>query len=861
MRNTQIKKEMKKLLLLLLPLGQSIFGHGPHGIHETEDHNHHSNISHLEHYSGDFTDTDNDGMTDVAEIKYGYDPNTSSSFPTDDFIVNDLEQVEEVSAIDSYEFANLVVVKTDNGIQLRWDEPNGDYSWSKYSMTLYAGEKQLYYGGHGWDHADVSYSAFELNGNEVLVGSLSETNQNNGEFVRDYPSFQIDLSNYPIQPTIYGLETNEIRFKFTNFTTEQKEKYVDFMRRVIPILNDVLGVPSESFTCEFIMQDEGANSWITMNHGREIYLDSNWNPRLLVHEMVHMWEGKLGFSWSGENREYSDDLSAFAEVAEGTAYKVLHDYVMAYPNHYVSHDTAKGGSWNNWSSDAWSYDLYKHQKFTGGGTYWTGDLRAVNHRYSLSAMLIQIILVENPDFIKNMRSDLFDIVNADDHILSRDEIINLWASNAETINGIDTKLYLDAMPVFNGRKLDQGFYPVVNIRSESDVDVFSSYSVDGMFWWNYIVPDDSSDVEVYGSTPISSLNLPEWVKYNYNPNDGYYYLDTNDMPYTLSVQDVYGQEIKSFDLRSDNTYQDEERIIPNTLGEVRVSDNNDVAPNKFTQGLYKYNVTYTDIIQYTDQASEEFYFMGEQDIYQNENEILIMIGVDSMFTEKINVTGENFSLDLEVINGCGILKTSDIPLNKEMMLTITISSHDEQHTYKRALVHAGNSWGQYRQQLLIIDRDFDGIEDLYDNDLSESNISTKYTSYYNKYYGDTDDGNTDDGNTDSGDNYDDDWLDIILTDWDSAELVGSGWRFLDWFGYFYQSEINHKWVYHANLGWLYIPGSSFESIWMYSEKYGWIWTTNNYFPFVFIRDSGWVYFNFEQNLYYDFTQQKYIDLK
>ena len=47
-------------------------------------------------------------------------------------------------------------------------------------MTLYAGEKQLYYGGHGWDHADVSYSAFELNGNEVLVGSLSETNQNNG---------------------------------------------------------------------------------------------------------------------------------------------------------------------------------------------------------------------------------------------------------------------------------------------------------------------------------------------------------------------------------------------------------------------------------------------------------------------------------------------------------------------------------------------------------------------------------------------------------------------------------------------------------------------------------------------------------
>ena len=847
---------MKKLLLLLFPLGQSIFGHGPHGIHETDNHNHHSTISHLEYYSGDFTDTDDDGMTDVAEIKYGYDPNVSSSFPTDDFIVGELDQLEEVSVIDSYEFANLVVIKTDSGIKFRWDEPNGDYSWSKYSMTLYAGEKLLYYGGHGWNHADVSYSNFDLKGDEILVGSLNETNQNNGEFVKEHTSFQIDLSNYPVEPIYYGHESNKITFKFTNFTNEQQEKYVDFMKRVIPILNSILGVPSESFTCEFIMQDDKANSWVTMNQGREIYLDANWNPRLFVHEMVHMWEGKLGFSWSGVNREYADDLSAFAEIAEGIAYKVLHEYVMAYPTHYVAKEIVSGGAWNNWSSEAWSYDLYKHQKFTGGGTYWTGDLRAVSHRYSLSAMLIQIILVENPDFIKNMRSDLFNIVNADDHILSREEIINLWASNVETINGIDTKSYINAMPVFNGRKLDQGFYPIVNIRNEADVDIFASYAVEGLFWWNFIVSDDSSEVEEYGSIPISSLNLPEWVDANYNPSDGYYYLDTNDMPLTLSVQNIYGEEIKSVDLRSDNTYQDEERIIPNSLGEVRVSDNNDVAPNKFTQGLYKYNITYTDIIQYTDEASENFYFMGEQNVYQNENEIVIMVGVDSMFTEKINVTGENFSLDLQVINGCGILKTSDIPLNKEMMLTITISSHDEQHTYKRALVHAGNSWGQYRQQLLIIDRDFDGIEDLYDNDLSESNISRKYTSYYNKYYGNNDGEDTDDGNI-----KDDDLIDIILTDWDSAELVGSGWKFLDWFGYFYQSQINNKWNYHQHLGWVYIPGNSFDSIWMYSEKYGWIWTTDNYFPFVFIRDSGWVYFNFEQNLYYDFTQQQYKDLK
>ena len=385
------------------------------------------------------------------------------------------------------------------------------------------------------------------------------------------------------------------------------------------------------------------------------------------------------------------------------------------------------------------------------------------------------------------------------------------------------------------------------------------------------------------------------------------------MPYTLSVQNVYGEEIKSFDLRSDNTYQDEAQIIPNTLGEVRVSDNNDVAPNKFTQGLYKYNVTYTDILQYTNEASEDFYFMGEQNLYQNEDEILIMVGVDSMFTEKINVTSENFSLDLEVINGCGILKTSDIPLNKEMMLTITISSHDEQHTYKRALVHAGNSWGAYRQQLLIIDRDFDGVEDLYDNDLSESEIQESYAAYRELYPLDSnssnDDSLTDSNTTESGnqsnttnvkDNIDDpidmvddsgdyvdpidmvddstDWLpvgedvDMVGDDDDSAgdfnnytsdpdqfTNLGNGWSNVGWLGTLF--DTSSGWSYHTNLKWIYPVFDSSGSLWFWQENLGWCWTANNIFPYVFQNENNWIYLEYSdpKNLrYYDFVLKKRI---
>ena len=41
----------------------------------------------LSNYGSDFTDTDGDGMTDVAELRYGFDPNDKNSFPTKDYTI------------------------------------------------------------------------------------------------------------------------------------------------------------------------------------------------------------------------------------------------------------------------------------------------------------------------------------------------------------------------------------------------------------------------------------------------------------------------------------------------------------------------------------------------------------------------------------------------------------------------------------------------------------------------------------------------------------------------------------------------------------------------------------------------------
>ena len=850
---------MKKIIYITpLFLCQSLFGHGPHGQGNTH-HSHEDTSSLLQYYSGDFTDSDNDGMTDIAESKYGYNPNSSQSFPDLDFVVTETDS-DAVDAIDSYNFIDAMIFQKSYGICLKWNQNDpSDYAW-KYGLSLYNGDDVIFNGGHDWDFAKIDYSRFGLDGTEELVGQFEEHDPTNGEHIKSHPQFNINLNDYPITMinNEIGANTNQIKFKFVGFSDEQKTQYTDFIRRLIPIFNDVVGYPAESFVCEFIMNEESSNSWVTLDHGRVIELDSNWNPRLLVHEMVHMWDGKYAFCWSGEHRDYEDRFSGFAEIAEGIAYKILHEYVMAYPTHSVSVDTINGGAWNNWSCMASTYDLQKHQRFTGGGTFWTGELRTNQNRYNNSAMFVQTILVENPSFVKDMRQSLFEILRQNpSKILEREEIVNLWANTIDTVNGIDFKKYINAIPVFNGRKLDQGFYPIMRVQSQYDLDVFSSYAVDGNFWWLTVTPDN-----------IDSFNIPDWVNRNLGA-DGWYYLDMNNMPYTLKVKDVFGEVIQTHDLVSDNTYQNDSKIVPLHLGEIRLSDTMEIAPNHFPTGLYVYNLTYTEVIEHTDEATEDFYFMGQQNIDQREGEYVLMFGVDSKFAESIVVklVSSNLEYELPVKNGCAVLQTSDIPFNTETMMEIKVSSNDESFTYKRALVHAGDPQGEYRQQFLIIDRDFDGIEDLYDGEVSELDINTKYTSYYNKHHGSTDGGSTDDGSTDDGstddgstddESTDDDLVDVIITDWDSAELIGNGWRFLDWFGYFYISEQNPRWFFHVDLGWLYVPSDNFNSVWMFSEKYGWIWTSEELFPFIYFRFNGWSYFDFQKKVYFEFKSSSYI---
>ena len=74
----------------------------------------------------------------------------------------------------------------------------------------------------------------------------------------------------------------------------------------------------------------------------------------------------------------------------------------------------------------------------------------------------------------------------------------------------------------------------------------------------------------------------------------------------------------------------------------------------------------------------------------------------------------------------------------------------------------------------------------------------------------------------------------------SGADVGSGWKRVGWFGYYFGAF--YPWVYHENLGWLYVVQKSGEDTWFYRERLGWVWTNKHVFPHMYLfKKAEWTY--------------------
>jgi predicted outer membrane repeat protein len=70
--------------------------------------------------------------------------------------------------------------------------------------------------------------------------------------------------------------------------------------------------------------------------------------------------------------------------------------------------------------------------------------------------------------------------------------------------------------------------------------------------------------------------------------------------------------------------------------------------------------------------------------------------------------------------------------------------------------------------------------------------------------------------------------------------VGGGWMEASWFGQYH--SIYYPWVYHSDLGWIYVIQSKSGESWMWKNSFGWFWTDIGVYPYFFLHSvQSWAY--------------------
>lgn len=648
------------------------------------------------HLSGDFTDTDGDGMTDAAERKYGFDAQDALSFPTEPELIAkanpERHEIEDSGVGAYYEV-------TADGFTIRWTDPE-DSDYYLLLRTEGSSEWNIYRSGHYIESAEVDFSTFNLSGNETLEGEFQEYIPDRNSW-QTFPRFVIDLSavEFP-EPHVPGDPSNRISYTFSSeFPPEAEIQYREFLKRVFPLLYEHLGPPAETLNV-FIDYAEYRDAFLVIDGGRTLLTDASFIPRLIVHEFVHAWKGQYAIT-SDENWEHDDSLTGFEEAtAEGMAFEIIHEYVRSYPDDPATIQLLEGRPHQYWSSGTTRYDAMKNIRWTGAGDFWTHNGGQTN-RYSIAATTFQMMIQENPSFMREFMSLYYETIRSDpDWRPNRADVIDMWETLVPELNGYPLGKYLNTLPVFNGHKLDEGVYILETIRAygESGDQQFAlAYAIpDGRLWW--------------GIREEELQSVPKWISTSLG-EDEYYYIDTQGASFAVDVTDAHGKEYATYTLETE--WDRRPDGAPRGFGwhspeELEMED--------FPIGLYKETVTFTDYVEHDEGARDSFYFFGLKGFEQAKGrDYVVMIGVDGVpeGTARIELLGEEHTTPIS--NGVAVFSSTEWPFDIQGRFPITITNAEgESREYHRTLIEAGTIHNFFQHQFIIVDTDFNGVEDQFE---------------------------------------------------------------------------------------------------------------------------------------------------
>ena len=464
---------------------------------------------------------------------------------------------------------------------------------------------------------------------------------------------------------------------------------------------DRLGPPAESFNCVITNTGRDSASFMIVDNGRTFLSDTSFIPRLIVHEFVHGWKGRFLFT-SDQNWEYDDALSGFEEAtAEGMAFEIIHEYVRSYPDDSATLQLLDSKPYQYWSHKTTCYDAIKYKRCTGAGSFWVCDGMECD-RYSIAATTFQLMVKEEPDAYRKIMQSYYGKINNDpDWRVNRKDLLGMWAAAVPRINGLSTEAYLDTIPVFQGHQLDEGIYVLSEVRPYGS-------SGDQQFSISYVTPDGAT----WAARKDEPAHYPDWTNWFIPTDGGWAYLDIQGQPFAYTVRDsLGGNTLSGTRITSDER---EGSGMPVGLGWCMVDELNMA---NFEIGLYSNTVVFSNYIPHDPGAEESLYFLGYGGLNQNaSDEYVIMVGVDGVSSGNVAITLDGVQHTRPVTNGAAVFRSRTWAFDMEGRFPIVVTnSNGLSNTYYRTLIEAGTIHNYFQHQFIIVDRDFDGIEDAVDS--------------------------------------------------------------------------------------------------------------------------------------------------
>ena len=549
-------------------------------------------ITELTNYGVDFTDTDGDGMTDFAELKYGFDPNDKNSFPSTDY-----------------------TFLSDN------------------RPTLYES-----------------------------TGVLDPKNQVLFQFTHD--DYLVDRAG---RDNLHKLKTDR-----------------EFINLAMPILLHELGTPPDSFIIEIRCQNRGVYA-----NGFKISVNSDSPPQSFIHEIGHAWKDGWKYSFMkspGAMRRY---FRGFEEgFAEALTYIICNKFAEAYPTHpLVKNKIVTSRNAQTWRGKAYDFDLVFGEPSLQGGTFWSD--KYTEYRYENSGGAFTVIANQRDGVLRDFLRVFYAESERNpswDWTRNANEIFELWEQELPQINGIDTSDWLNHVGLFNGKPIEQKLYV-----SFIDEKVFIMYpDKQGNFSWKY------------SQSAFDLQNIPSWFPTK-NVN-GEIVSDVSNLPFNVSLETINNESVISLSKKTSTK----------KLGLVVVPE---LLPSKLPIGLYRVNVEFPTFKLHTSDYKTTSYVIGSKNTTHPDDKLSLHIGLDIPNVKEVKISLNSETYKTNVVNGVAIFRFDDIGIDFTGMSEIIVKANEMTNTYKRAVSHFGLGSGQRLNQFLIIDKDFDGIEDAFDKDV------------------------------------------------------------------------------------------------------------------------------------------------